>query len=124
MRLTSLGARYLLGLIFLVFGLNGFFHFLPMQPMPGAAGAFLSAISSSPYILVIFACQLIGAILLLSGQFVPLGLTVLGPVIVNIIAFHLFLAPAGLVIALVVLILWILAAWPYRARFFALLQRT
>jgi hypothetical protein len=124
MKIASLVARYLLGLIFLVFGLNGFLHFLPMRPMPGPAGAFMTGIASSPYILVIFACQLIGGILLLSGQFVPLGLTLLGPVIVNIIAFHLFLAPSGLVVALLVLILWILAAWPYRARFFALLQRT
>lgn len=122
MKTVFLIARYLLGLIFLIFGLNGFIHFIPMQAMPGPAGQFLGAIGTTGYMTVIFALQLIGAILLLSGQYVPLGLVVLGPVVMNILLFHLFLAPAGLPIALLVAILWCLTALGYRWAFEPLLS--
>jgi putative oxidoreductase len=86
-------SRVLLGLIFVVFGLNGFLHFLgPMPEMQGQAGAFITALASSGYFYVIAFLQVLGGLcLLLGARFVPLGLTLLGPVIVNIVLYHLFL---------------------------------
>jgi uncharacterized membrane protein YphA (DoxX/SURF4 family) len=125
MRIASLVARILLGLIFVVFGLNGFLHFIPSGPAPtGPAGQFLSAVTESHLMTVVFGIQLAGGLLLLAGQYVPLALTVLGPVIVNIVMFHAFMAPAGLPLAVVTVLAWLLAAYPFRARFAALLQRT
>ena len=81
MKIASLIARLLLGLIFLVFGLNGFLHFIPMPPPTGAAGQFFAALIATPYWMVIFAVQVIGGVLLLVNRFVPLALVVLGSVI-------------------------------------------
>jgi uncharacterized membrane protein YphA (DoxX/SURF4 family) len=102
MKIASLIARLLLGLIFLVFGLNGFLHFIPMPPPTGAAGQFFAALIATPYWMVIFAVQVIGGVLLLVNRCVPLALVVLGSVIVNIVSFHIFMAPAGLPLATVV----------------------
>jgi uncharacterized membrane protein YphA (DoxX/SURF4 family) len=117
MKIAGTIARYLLGLVFVVFGSNGFLHFIPMQPMPGAPGQFMGAIYGTGYLTVIFLLQLIGGLLLLSGFYVPLGLVLLGPVIVNILLFHLFLAPAGLPLALVVVVLWVLTALSVKPAF-------
>ncbi len=122
MKIVSAIARYLLVLMFLVFGLNGFLHFIPSPPMPGVAGQFMTAISVSHYADVVFAVQLISAILLLINRYVPLGLTLLGPVIVNIVCFHAFMQPGGLPLALVVVVLWILAAYRVRTAFMPLLR--
>src|SRR5882762_9007571 len=108
MRTTSLIARLLLGIIFLVFGLNGFLHFLPMPPPTGVAAQFIGAIFASGFWVVVFLLQIIPAVLLLINRYVPLALTLLGPVIVNIVFFHLFMAPAGLPLALLVTVLWII----------------
>lgn len=110
MKIASTIARYLLGLIFLVFGLNGFLHFIPGQPPPGPAAAFASAMAATHYWVIIFLSQVIGGALLLANRYVPLALCILGPVIVNILSFHAFMAPAGLPMAVVVAILWILVA--------------
>ena len=110
MKIASLIARLLLGLIFLTFGLNGFLHFIPTPPPSGVAGQFFAALVASPYWMVIFATQVIGGVLLLVGRFVPLALVILGPVIVNIISFHAFMAPAGLPLAAVVTALWVVVA--------------
>jgi len=110
MRIAASIARVLLGLIFLVFGLNGFLHFLPMPPPTGVALQFFLAVIATHYWVVIFAVQVIGGLLLLANRFVPLALVVLGPVIVNIFFFHVFMAPAGLPLAIVVVILWLLLA--------------
>ena len=110
MRIAASIARVLLGLIFLVFGLNGFLHFLPMPPPTGVALQFFGAVIATHYWVVIFAVQVIGGLLLLASRFVPLALVVLGPVIVNIFFFHVFMAPAGLPLAIVVVILWLLLA--------------
>jgi putative oxidoreductase len=123
MRIAGLIARYLLGLIFLVFGLNGFLHFIPMAPMPGAAGQFMGAIYGTGYLTVIFLLEIIPALLLLAGRYVPLALVLLGPVIVNILLFHAFLNHAGLPIALLVVLLWALVAWNLRSAFAGILQQ-
>src|ERR1017187_10424147 len=107
MKIAALIARILMGLVFVVFGLNGFLHFIPAGPMPsGAAGEFLDAIVKSHYFLVIAAVQILGGLLLLVNRFVPLALVILGPVIVNIFFFHLMMAPSGLPLALGVVVLW------------------
>jgi putative oxidoreductase len=114
MKITSLIARLLLGLIFLVFGLNGFLHFIPMPPPTGIAGQFFGAIFASHYWVVIFGVQVIGGALLLVNRFVPLALILLGPVIVNIFFFHTLMAPAGLPLAIVVVILWLIVTSQYK----------
>jgi hypothetical protein len=110
MRIASIIARYLLGLIFLVFGLNGFLHFLPMPPATGLAGQFAGVIFASHYWVVIFGVQVIGGVQLLVNRFVPLALVLLGPVIVNIFFFHALMAPEGIPLALVVVVLWSILA--------------
>lgn len=122
MRVAGLIARYLLGLIFLVFGANGFLHFIPMPPPSGVAGQFMGALFVSHVLVVVFLLQLIPAILLLVGRYVPLALVLLGPVIVNIVLFHAFMGPSGLPLATVVVILWLLTAWSVRSAFEGIFQ--
>lgn len=110
-------ARIVQGLIFFVFGLNGFFMFLPQPKMaiPAAAAAFFLAMMKTGYLVkLIAATQLVVGILLLTNRYVPLALALIAPVIVNIFAFHLFLEPSGLGLASVVAILEIYLAWSYR----------
>lgn len=115
MKIASTIARYLLGLVFLVFGLNGFLHFIPMPPPKGALAAqFGGAIFASHYWVVVFGVQVIGAVLLLVNRFVPLALMLLGPVIVNIFFFHALMAPEGLPLASVVVVLWLILAVRYK----------
>src|SRR5256885_3899010 len=106
MKISTLIARLSLGLIFVVFGLNGFLNFLSMGPMPsGLAVRFVGALALSHYFWVVAALQVAGGALLLVNRFVPLGLVLLGPVIVNIVLYHVFLTPSGAVLAIVVVIL-------------------
>lgn len=117
MKIAALIARLLLGLIFLVFGLNGFLHFMN-GPLPsGLAGQFLSVLMQSHYDLVVSAVQLAGGALLLANRYVPLALVLLGPVIVNIFFYHLLMDRSGLIIAIVVIILWGLVAFRNRQHF-------
>ncbi len=105
----ALVARILLGLIFFVFGLNGFFHFIPpesMPPMPEAAGAFMGALVNSGYMIyLIKIVEVVGGALLLSGFYVPLALLILAPGLYNILLFHAFLAPGGLPLAITMVVL-------------------
>ena len=118
MKIASIVARYLLGLMFTVFGLNGFLHFIP-QPPPAnpLAIQFLIVVSASHFAAFFFALQVLGGLLLLSGFFVPLALTVLAAEIYNILAFHVTLAPASVAPALVASVLWILVFLQYRESF-------
>jgi len=123
MKVLTIIARILLGLIFVFFGSNGFLHFLPMPPLPqGVTGEYLHAFFASGYVYVISGFQVAGGLLLLIGRFVPLGLTVLGAIVVNIWAFHLLMAPAGLPPAVVVTILELFLVWSYRDRFAGILN--
>jgi putative oxidoreductase len=118
MKIVILIARLLLGLIFVVLGLNGFLNFLSMGPMPtGLAGQFIGALILSHYFWVVAAVQVIGGVLLLVNRFVPLGLVLLGPVIVNILLYHVFLNPAGIGLAIVVAILWLIVFYGHRQYF-------
>lgn len=115
--------RVLLGLQFVVFGSNAFLRFIPMPEMHGQAGAFMTALMSSGYMYVIAGLQVLGGLCLLVGaRFVPLGLTLLGPVIVNIVLYHVFLDTNGLPIALVVAALSLFLLWIYRYKFPAIFQ--
>jgi len=115
MRIASIIARYLLGLIFLMFGLNGFLHFIPMPPPKGALAAqFGGAIFASRYWVVVFGVQVLGGVLLLVNRYVVLALVLLGPVIVNIFFFHALMAPEGLPLAIVVVVLWVILAVRYK----------
>jgi len=118
MKIITIIARYLLGLMFTVFGLNGFLNFIH-QPPPAnpLAIQFFIAISSSHFAAFFFAIQLIGGLLLLSGYFVPLALTLLAAELYNILAFHLTLAPASIAPALVASVLWVVVFLQYRASF-------
>jgi putative oxidoreductase len=122
MQIPSTITRYLLGLIFLVFGLNGFLHFLPMGTPTGTAAQFFGALYSSGYLKVIFAFQVAPAVLLLINRYVPLALAVLGPVLVNILCFHIFMAPGGLPLALFVAVLWFVTFLGVRSAFAGLFQ--
>lgn len=126
MRILFLIARLLLGLIFVVFGLNGFLNFLNMGPMPtGLAGQFMGALFLSHYYWVIAALQIAGGVLLLVNRYVPLGLVLLGPVIVNIICYHVFLNRSGAALAAVVTILWFIVFYDKRQYFSGIFaQRT
>jgi len=118
MKIVSVIARYLLGLIFTVFGLNGFLNFIH-QPPPSdpLTLQFFVATSASHFAWFYFAVQLIGGLLLLSGYFVPLALTLLAAELFNILAFHLTLAPATIPPALVACVLWVLVFLQYRGSF-------
>lgn len=122
-RKMSTAARIALGLIFTVFGANGFLGFLPQPPVPPDAGAFLGALLSAGYLFpLIKGIELGAGLLLLSNRYVPLALLLLAPIVVNIVAFHTFLAPAGLLLPLLVLGLQLYLAWTYRASFAPALQ--
>jgi uncharacterized membrane protein YphA (DoxX/SURF4 family) len=115
-RYLPAAARVLMGLIFLVMGLNGFLNFLP-QPatMPEGAVAFGVALMKSGYMMpLLMGTQVIVGVLLLANRFVPLALAVIAPIVVNILAFHAFLAPSGLVVAVIVVALEVYLAWQYR----------
>jgi putative oxidoreductase len=117
MKIAVLIARILLGLVFAVFGLNGFLNFIK-GPLPsGVAGQFLGTLMQSHFVLVISAVELAGGALLLANRYVPLGLVLLGPVIVNIFFYHLLMDRSGLIIAIVVIILWGLIALRHRQYF-------
>jgi hypothetical protein len=115
-RSLTTAARILMGLAFLVFGLNGFLQFLPQpKSMPEGAAAFAGALMKTGYMFpTIMGTQVLVGVLLLLNRLVPLALALIAPVIVNIIAFHLFLAPSGIGPGVVVLVLELYLAWAYR----------
>ena len=115
MKIAALIARLLLGLVFTVFGLNGFIGFFPTPPLPpGPAGQFLGALFVSHYVYVVAAVQVAAGVLLLVNRYVPLALVVLGPMLVNILSFHILMYRTGLPTAIVVAILWCLLAVRHR----------
>ena len=117
MKIAVLIARILLGLTFLVFGLNGFLNFLH-APMPtGPAGQYMAVMGGTLYMQFVFLVQIVGGVLLLSGQFIPLALVLLGPVIVNILLFHITLLPTGLPPGLLAAVLWFIIFFGVRKAF-------
>ena len=122
MKILTNISRFLLAVVFTVFGLNGFLHFIPAPPPSGVAGQFVGAMFVTKYLFFIFAIQLIAGVLLLINRFVPLALTLLAPVIVNILLFHSLMAPSGLGLALFVAILWGVVFTSVRSAFTGILE--
>src|SRR5271156_6529178 len=118
MKNAALIARLLFGLVFFAFGVIGFLPFVPKGPMPtGLAGQFVTALVQSHYGLVVDALQIAGGALFLVNRYVPLGLTILGPIVVNIFLYHLLLFHMGVGMAVVVAILWGIVAFYHRQAF-------
>lgn len=117
MKIITIIIRYLVGLVFIFFGSNAFLHFMPMPPMAGPAGQFMGALASTGYLQVIAALQVLGGLLLLFPRSVSLGILVLGPIVVNIVLFHLFMEHSGLPMALIVAALTLFLFWRYRQAF-------
>jgi putative oxidoreductase len=122
MKILNKVSRFLLGLIFLIFGLNGFLHFIPMPPPSGVAGQFFGALFVSNYLVPIFGLQVISGALLLVNRFVPLALTILAAIIVNILLFHVLMNPAGLGLAVFAAILWGVVFASVRSAFAGIFQ--
>jgi putative oxidoreductase len=123
MKTITFIARILLGLLFVVFGLNGFVHFMPMSMPTGLAGQYIGALYQSNYLKVVLAFELIAGILLVLNRYVPLAVAVLAPIIVNIVLYHVFMDPAGLPAAIAASILWIVSARSVRSAFAGLFQQ-
>lgn len=122
-RYAPIAARLVLGLVFTTFGLNFFLHFLPMPPPPPQALKAIGGLVGVGYLMpLVHAIELVAGVLLLTGRFVPLALTLLAPIIVNIVAFHATLAPSGLGLGVLVLALEIGLAWAYRSAFAPMLR--
>jgi len=123
MKTVATIARYLLGLMFLVFGSNMFLKFIPMGPLPaGLAGQFTAALFAAHYFTVVCAVMVVSGLLLLVNRYVGLGLTLLGPVLFNILTYHMLLNPSGIGMGAFATLLWLLVAWEHRvvfARLFA-----
>ena len=118
-------ARILLGLLFTVFDLNGFLNFLPAPEIPEGAMAFMGGLGSTGYFFPLLKItEIFGGLCLLTGMFVPLGLILLAPIIVNIAAYHLFLDQAGLPMVFGIVAMEILVAWGYRDSFTSVLNRS
>jgi uncharacterized membrane protein YphA (DoxX/SURF4 family) len=124
MNKLQLAARILLGAIFVIFGANGFLHFLPMPAPPAAAGAFLGALAATGYMFpVIKSIEILSGLLLLSGFAVPLALVLLAPIVINIFLYHTILDPAGAALPIVIVALGLFLAWTVREKFQPLFQR-
>jgi putative oxidoreductase len=118
MKIVTMIARYLLGLMFLVLGANVLHPFIPMGPMPaGLAGQFMVALFAAHYFYVVGTIMLVSAILFLVNRFVGLGLTLLGPVLFNILLFHLTMNLSGIWPGAFATLLWLLVAWEHRIVF-------
>jgi putative oxidoreductase len=123
MKIAIIIVRILLGLIFVVFGLNIFLNFIPAPPPPpGPAGDYFKVFSASGYMYVVGAVQLLSGLLLLIGRFVPLALTMLAAMIFNILVFHILMAPEGIAMGIVVAVLELFLVWSYRDRFAGILR--
>src|SRR5258708_1618965 len=121
MKTIVLISRILLGLTFLVFGLNGFLNFIP-APMPtGIAGQYVGALFVSHYLSVVFALELVAGVLLLANRFIVLAIAILAPILVNIVLFHACMAPSGFAPALIAVALWSVLFYRERTAFSALL---
>jgi uncharacterized membrane protein YphA (DoxX/SURF4 family) len=117
MKIVAIIARILLGLMFFVFGLNPFLKFLPMPQLEGVWGQFLGALFVSHYVWLIGATQVVSGVLFLIGRYVPLAIALSGPVIVNIIAYHVTMQRIGAELAVLATICWVFLFWRYRHSF-------
>jgi putative oxidoreductase len=125
MKVAVLIARILVGAIFVFFGFNLMFPFLPNPPMPpGPAKDFLTVIAVTHYIAVVGFFQVVPGILLLINRYVPLAIALLAPMLVNILTTHtLVMHGNGLFpVPILVVLLWLFLFWRYRSSFSGLFQ--
>ena len=123
MKFAVIGARVLLGLVFVVFGLNGFFNFIQPPEMNEAAGSLMGALVGTGYfMMVVKLVEVASGVMILTGRFLPLGLVLLAPVSVNILLFHIFLDQGGLGMAIFIVAMQLFLAWAYRDSFSGVLQ--
>lgn len=109
--------RYLMGAVFLVFGLNGFLNFIPAPDLPLKAQAFMGGLGAAPYFFpMLKGLEVVSGALLLSGRYVPLAIAILGPITLNIFLFHLTLTPINPV-AFIVFIGNLFLAYAYSDHF-------
>lgn len=120
-----MGAQILLGLIFFVFGLNGFLNFIPQPPLPESAMGYMGGLAAAGYFFpVLKLTEIIGGLTLLTNRFAALGLVILAPIVVQIFLFHAFLTPgiSNIVLPLVMVILSIIVAYAKRDKYAPLLR--
>ncbi len=121
MKVLFIVCRVLLGLIFVVFGLNGLFHFIPMGPPPppdSLPGKFMASMMGSGWMQIVSGLQVIGGVLVLIGGTAPLGLVILGPIVLNALLFHVLMVGGhGIAPALVATLLELVLLYAYRANF-------
>jgi len=123
MKFAVVGARVLLGLIFVVFGLNGFFNFIPAPELSESAGALMGAFVTTGYFMIVVKLvEVISGLMILTGKYLPLGLILLAPVSVHILFFHIFLDQAGLPMAIFIIVMQLFLAWAYRDSYRGVLQ--
>ncbi|MGB6688771.1 MAG: hypothetical protein WBE76_13115 [Terracidiphilus sp.] len=123
MKIVVLIARILLGLVFLVFGANKIVPFIPASMPAGAAGQFIGAMVSTKYLVFVGLCEASSGLLLLANRYVPLALTIVGPVIVNILLVGLLMSRPALPSGLVVTVLWFVVFWSVRPAFHGIFQQ-
>ena len=124
MKIVIHTARVLLAVMFLVFGLNGFFHFLPQGPLPsGLAGQFFGVLVASHYFVAICLVQVVSGILFLVNRYVPLALVLIAPVIVNILLYHVLMNPGGILPGALAAVFWLVVAYGVRLAFAGILQK-
>jgi putative oxidoreductase len=121
MRVVTIVARVLLGLMFTVFGANGFLFFIPAPPIPGLAGEFMRVVFTSHYLWLISGVQLIAGVLLLIDRYVPIALIMLAAMLVNIWTFHITISQSGYGMPIVPTVLWLIVAVSERRAFAPLL---
>lgn len=120
----KLGTRIILGLIFVIFGINGFLNFMPTPPPPEAGGKFLMGLASTGYFFPLLKLtEIVSGLLILSGCFTALGLIILAPVSLNIFFYHLFLDPSGLAMPIIIIALQVLLAWFYKENYKPLFKK-
>ncbi|MCZ6508897.1 MAG: hypothetical protein O7A98_04205 [Acidobacteria bacterium] len=120
MKMAAKVARYLLGVGMVVFGANAFFDFMPPPELSEQGGEFLGLMFASGYFNWVAILKIAGGLMLILGRFVPLGLTLLGPILVNILLFHISFDPAGIGLGALFTILWFIVFWDHRTAFQAL----
>ena len=122
-RIVTAIFRVLLGVMFLVFGLNGFLNFIPApKDLPPDLVTVSTGLMKGGYMTVVSATEILVALLLLTNLFVPLALALLAPIVVGIITFHIAIAPTTIVPGIVVLVMELYLAWAYRGAFRPMLQ--
>lgn len=123
MKITVHTCRILLGLMFTIFGLNGFLNFMTMPPPTGLAGQFMGALFASNYLVAVCALEVITGVLLLANRFAPLALATLAPILVNIALYHALMAPQSAGPAVLAIVLWLFLVYRERASFSSLLLK-